>query len=136
MSRYTKGDTDGPNQSRIFTAGIHFDHRQDSLPAWGNRIECHGYSEEDANALRDRALACLNKFEGMTTDQIERMPGTVQSLGETFMASDRDRALLLKALEAINDRIYAKGAPLGSEDYFFIRQTCCDAVKAVEGGAI
>ena len=40
---------------------------------------------------------------------------------------------LLEALEKINKKIYAKGAPLGTEDYFAIREICCTAIAKARG---
>lgn len=37
-------------------------------------------------------------------------------------------AAALEALEAINNAIYAKGASLGSSEYFLIREKCCDVL--------
>ena len=38
---------------------------------------------------------------------------------------------LESTLRAINDTIYAIGAPLGSPEYFRVRALCCDALKVV-----
>jgi hypothetical protein len=49
-----------------------------------------------------------------------------------------------RVLEQINDTIYAQGAPLGSREYFRIRELCCDytpvdynarMIRAVEANA-
>jgi hypothetical protein len=40
---------------------------------------------------------------------------------------------LLEALHKINDRIYARGAPLGTEDYFEIRKICTTAIDKAKG---
>jgi hypothetical protein len=75
LSNYglTAGDTYGPSESDIFTAGIHFVHSQ--ATEWGNRIECHGETEEAANALRDTVLQSLlaEKHAGALLEAVEAL---------------------------------------------------------------
>lgn len=40
--------------------------------------------------------------------------------------------ILTEALHSINKTIYARGAPLGSNEYFSIRTTAVDALKETE----
>jgi hypothetical protein len=46
------------------------------------------------------------------------------------LVAERDSAL--EALRAINSFIYAKGAPLGSDTYFNIRELCVVEIKRAE----
>jgi hypothetical protein len=62
------------------------------------------YGNSDVSNAR-RLVACWNKFDGMTTDQIERMPGTVQLLGETFMAADAEQRGLLERLRRAENEL-------------------------------
>lgn len=52
MTTYIKGDTYQERHDTMWTAGIH-------VGEHGNRIEVHGQTKEEAEALRDRTLAGL-----------------------------------------------------------------------------
>jgi hypothetical protein len=51
--------------------------------------------------------------------------------GEGAVGSDDKLALAVAALQKINTTVYAEGAPLGSENYFTVRELATGALKAV-----
>lgn len=58
----------------------------------------------------------------------------VADLQNQIMHQQSQLKQLADALKLVNNIIYAVGAPLGSDNYFTIREVCCKALKQMEVG--
>lgn len=66
--------------------------------------------DEDFDIAKDRArriVACVNKFEGLTTDQIESMPVSVLQMSEFVDALNVSRDTYRELCEELKNRLIA-----------------------------
>jgi hypothetical protein len=95
-----------------------------------------GKEETKANARR--IVACVNACAGVSTADLETSPGykaAIEGFHEQrslVIAARNERDQLLETLNSINETIFAVGAPLGSDQYFKVRQLVCDALYKKE----
>ncbi len=101
---FLKGETDPVGDCGNFGAGIDV-HGADQFPhdskkrTWYSRIECYGYTAEQANELRDKVLSLL-----LTTEHDGELHKAVFMALESYGGADTFRDGVLALVQLAKDR--------------------------------